>query len=191
MKEVVDKYFDFMKTLNGCFSNEAAVLKEMIDESRESKFEGTIVWKAIGSTITEEELKKLEKLFEKILPESYKLFLKYRHYIELQIGEVSFYRSVPNSIVRDAKRRLEGYYKELVSRGYIPIAELVDYGVLCFDTTSEKTMDYPLVRFDIEDIYRTPKSYARDFKHLFEILAIRLDNWIKNVKEKRHIINSE
>ncbi|MFK8104001.1 MAG: SMI1/KNR4 family protein [Saprospiraceae bacterium] len=188
IKRVLDKYFHFMDEIGGNSFIEELIPAQLINKEKEPKFEGTLFWKAINSTIKENEISELEEYYRHKFPLSYKLFLQHRHFIDLQLGEYSigFFKNLPNTIVNDTKEEIENCYWNLVERNYLPFASLSDYGVLCFDA-NHSNPDYPIVSFDHEDEYDKPEIYASNFEAMFEEFETHLDDWIKSKREKRNL----
>ena len=78
-----------MEEIGGNSFIEDLIPKLLIDEEKESEFDGIRFWKTSGSTIEEKEIRELESYYGHNLPSSYKSFLKYRHFVELQLGTYS------------------------------------------------------------------------------------------------------
>lgn len=187
IKRVVDKYFNFMDEIGGNSYLEDFIPALLINKVKKPKYEGTIFWKAIESTIKEEEISELEDYYGYKLPSSYKLFLQYRHFIELQLGgySICFFKNLPNTIVIDTKEEVENYYWSLIERNYLPFARLSDYGVLCFNA-NDSNPDYQVVSFKQEDEYGEPEIYALNFDAMFIEFEVHLDDWIKEKRKTPH-----
>ncbi|MGO8056439.1 hypothetical protein, partial [Rhizobium leguminosarum] len=78
------KYFDFM-TESNCPSYISEIIPASMRDMNKSN-DAFSYWKAIPSTVTTEDLNQLELYFGRPLPESYKYFLKQRHFIDLFLG---------------------------------------------------------------------------------------------------------
>lgn len=182
IKRVIDKYFDFTDKIGGNSFIKDLVPNAMINDTKEPKFKGTVFWNAISSTIHDEEINQLEYYFGHQLPETYISFLKYRHYIELVLGEdsVAFFRNIPGQLVQDVKREVQNNFVYLKERSFIPFATLSDYGVLCFDANQSDSKDYPVVSFEHEDGYEDAVPYAKNFESMFYEFEDKLDSWIDN-----------
>ena len=171
-----------MDEIEGNSFIEELIPESLLNKAKEPKYEGTRFWKAIDSEIGELELNEIENYYRHSLPDSFKFFLSYRHFLELNLGQhsVSFFKNLPNTIVTDIKEEIENYYEGLVERSYLPFASLGDYGVLCFDANIEKANhDYQIVSFDHEDEYTTPENYSPNFEEMFVEFESNLDDWIK------------
>ena len=151
MIKIIDKYLDELISteLNKL---PGQIVSEMSDPNQDKNEEWRI-WNPIQSTVTDEEIKELESRFGHNLPESYKKFLKYKHFYELQIGECSFCEH-PAGIWRTSLSEMifDGYPREfLIDTGRIPFANWSDWGLLCFDASVEnQNSDYPIVLWDHE-----------------------------------------
>ena len=72
--EVLDDYFAFLQTKGGMTYPADLIPEAMLDQERESDFEGIGCWTTIPSTITEEEILELEQFYAHKLPTSFKQF---------------------------------------------------------------------------------------------------------------------
>lgn len=188
IKDVIDTYFDFMDEIGGNSFPEEFIPKLLINEEKISQYEGIRFWKAIESTIKEKEIQELENYYGHPLPDSYKWFLKYRHFIELQLGtySINFFKNLPGTIVQDTKEEIESYYP-MIRQNYLPFARLGDYGVLCFDA-NEQIVDhnYKVLNFDHEDFYSQSEVYAPNFGYIFAEFKAHLEDWMKNKRAKEN-----
>ncbi|WP_428224503.1 SMI1/KNR4 family protein [Flavobacterium sp.] len=120
-------------------------------------------WLPIESKVSDAEIEEFETQLGHKLPFDYKVFLKHKHFYELQISEVSFC-SHPINIWRAKQSEMifDGYPTEyLIEIGYIPFANWSDWGLLCFDTNRNKdNNNYPIVLWDhemaedVNDVYK-------------------------------------
>tara|TARA_R110002050_G_scaffold263024_1_gene403409 strand:+ start:7363 stop:7896 length:534 start_codon:yes stop_codon:yes gene_type:complete len=151
MKRIIDKYLDELIS-NKLNELPREIVPEMSDPNQDKNEEWRI-WNPIPSKVTDEEIKEFESRLGHNLPESYKSFLKYQHFYDLQIGECSFCEH-PFGIWRASLSEMifDGYPREfLIDTGRIPFANWSDWGLLCFDTTVEHyNNDYPIVFWDHE-----------------------------------------
>jgi hypothetical protein len=110
IKIVVDKYFDFMEELGGNASTTSVIPASMIDNTRPPDNDWSY-WNALPSTVTDEEINKLESYFKHKLPDSYKFFLQQRHFIELQLGQrqLNFFYNLAMNFCLKQKRPLQIY----------------------------------------------------------------------------------
>ncbi|MGE8556225.1 MAG: SMI1/KNR4 family protein [Chryseobacterium jejuense] len=162
IKEIVDR------TLNFWIENELNQLPcdieiEMLapdQPDEEWKF-----WLPVTSTVTDAELQEFELETGFIFPDDFKIFLKHKHFYELQISEVSFC-SLPVSTWRASLREMmfETYSREfLFDKGYVPFAIYSDWGLLCFDTHNNNAV----VLWDHED----EDSFEYQYPNFYELLA--------------------
>lgn len=110
-------------------------------------------WKPIESTVTNQEIEELEDILGVKFPDQYKELLKYKHFIELYVGEVDFF-SHPSSNWRTsiADGVLNGYPKKfLLDKGYLPFANYSDWGLWCFDINErDEQNECPVYLWDHE-----------------------------------------
>lgn len=180
--QVIDKYFLLMEEQGGNSYIEDLIPHSMIDNAKESKYEGIFYWNAIPSTLTDADLFGLEKYFRQFLPTSYKAFLKHRHFIELSLGKqrIDFYKNIPNTFVQDTKDETHDCYDHLITKNYLPFATLGDFGIVCFDASHPlPDNDYPIVTFKQEDSFIQPHEYSANFESMFIEFDEYLDHSIK------------
>ncbi len=149
MKELIDTALAYWESeeLN-CHPGD--IPKEMITSKTEDDWN---YWKAIESKVTDEEIKELEEYLNVTFPPTYVELLKYKHFIELQIGEVSV---LPHpsfgwrASITDAV--FGGYPRELlIDKGYMPFANYSDWGLWCFGLKEKNEVgEYPIYQWDHE-----------------------------------------
>lgn len=167
IKDIVDKHLnDWIDIELNKLSNEA-IEKEMADPSQNPNDEWK-TWLPIDSRVTDAEIKEYEDKIEYPLPESYRTFLKHKHFYELNIAEASFC-SHPVNLWKSKLIEMvfEGYpRKHLIDKGYIPFAAYSDWGLLCFDTNVKKSEnEYPVVLWDHEEADKV-ESVSENFLEL-------------------------
>lgn len=151
MEQIIDKY---LKDLVDSELNKLPVKIEplMADVDQEADEEWR-TWLPIPSRVTDEEIEEIESRIGHKFPQSYRRFLKHKHFYQLDISECSFcphpvhtWRGSLSAMIFD------GYPREfLVEKGRIPFASWSDWGLLCFDTTAVyKDYNYPIVLWDHE-----------------------------------------
>ena len=157
--EIIDKHLNHWKKKGGNFTLDPLPKEmftgEFFDEEDEVKY-----WKPIESSVTQEQIKELEKEFNTKFPSLYKQLLLHKHFIELHIGQVSIF-SHPSEGWQNRlrKRVLDGWPKEdLIEKGLLPFADYNDWGLLCFDTNEEST---PIILWDHE-VADQKKLFAED-----------------------------
>ncbi len=184
IKQVIDTYFDFMEELGGNSDLREIVPISMIDTSKISE-EDWVYWNAIESTVSDKEINQLEEFFGHKLPSDYVFFLKYRHFVELDLGtnDIGFFRNIPNQILIFIKEEVGAYYGEILERNFIPFANLSDYGVVCFDANEfGDNGNYPIVVFDHDEGYEVPEWHAENFGSMFVEFEEHLNEWIVNYR---------
>lgn len=190
VNRVVDKYFDFFKEIGGLFDLKELIPNSMLDNTEECNFEESAIWKPILSTVTDEEINELESYFKHPLPDSYKRFLKHKHFLELNLGGygVGFFPNIPGELVSKNKEIIEDSYWNLINRNFLPFAHLSDYGVLAFDANVKSAENnYPIVTLSHEDDFEHPDNSAKDFESMFDEFETHLDDWIKRNREQRKV----
>ena len=171
MKKIIDEYlYELISIELNKLPGE--IVPEMSDPNQDKNEEWKI-WNPIQSKVTDEEIEEFESRLGHNLPESYKEFLKYKHFYELQIGECSFCEH-PARIWRASLSEMifDGYPREfLIDKGRIPFANWSDWGLLCFDTTVvNQNNDYSIVLWDHEMFEEFEPKYSN-----FENMIIELD----------------
>jgi hypothetical protein len=189
IKEVLDKYFSFMEE-QGEYAYAATteeIPKSMLDQTKEADGEGYSFWLPISSTFTDNEIIELENLYKHRLPESFKFFLKQRHFIELHLGQnADFFSLFPGRLKATYKEIIDRYYWTLIKRNYLPFANFGDWGVLCFNANiASSTCDYEIVILDHDDNYQKQELYSNNFLSMFELFDKELDETIMQVRENK------
>jgi hypothetical protein len=185
IKKVLDKYFDFLSGEGDyAFASMTEYIPNtMLDKSKNEDDEGYSFWLPIKSTITDKEISDLEILLRHKLPDSFKYFLKQRHFMELRLGQnVNFFSILPNQLTLKFKDIIDKFYWTLLDRNYLPFANYGDWGVLCFNA-NKKVLDndYEIVILDHDDEYQKPQFHADNFLKMFGLFDKQLDEKIKNV----------
>ena len=96
--------------------------------------DGWTQWKPIPSTVTDEQLNEIQNTIGATFPKQFVTLLKHRHFIELQIGEISL-ASHPSDFWRLSLSNMafDTWPKEwLIDKGYMPFATYSDWGMWCF-----------------------------------------------------------
>ncbi|WP_106918056.1 SMI1/KNR4 family protein [Chryseobacterium aurantiacum] len=114
--------------------------------------------------MTDTELQEFEEETGFVFPDDFKIFLKHKHFYELQISEVSFCPLPINSWRASLREMMFDTYprKFLFDKGYVPFAVYSDWGLLCFDTHNNNAV----VRWDHEDV----DSFEYQYKDFHELL---------------------
>ncbi|MDN3690830.1 SMI1/KNR4 family protein [Chryseobacterium tructae] len=156
------------KTLNFWIEHKLNQLPSDIEDKMLAPVQPDEEWKfwiPVKSTVTDTELQELEKETGFVFPDDFKIFLKHKHFYELQISEVSFC-SHPLSTWRACLREMmfDTYPREfLFDKGYVPFAIYSDWGLLCFDTHRNNA----IVRWDHEDV----DTFEYQYKNFYELLT--------------------
>ena len=170
MEEIIDENLKFWES-NELNQTPSKIEKEMADPNQDKNEEWRI-WNAIPSKVTDDEIKEFEELIGFELPNSYKRFLKHKHFYELRIGECSFCEHPVNTWRGSLSDMIfNGYPREFIfNKGIIPFADWSDWGLLCFDTSNKIGNEYQIVLWDHE------KGYEWEYKEKnFETLLINLN----------------
>ena len=151
IKNIIDSYLKKRADI-GLNKLPIQIEAEMSDLSQD-KNEKWRIWFPIDSKVSDDEIDIIESRIGYKLPDDYKTFLKYKHFYELHISEVSFFRHPINSwkesLLKMIFDRCPTEY--LIEKGYIPFADWSDWGLLCFDTNRNKeNNNYPIVVWDHE-----------------------------------------
>lgn len=189
IKQVLDKYFDFMDEIGGNQYPTEFIPEILLDKNRKLDEEYSY-WIPIKSSVSENDIIELEALFRHRLPASFLYFLCERHFVEVQLGSyaINFFSNFPGELTSKFKEIINQLYWTLLERNYLPIAHVMDYGVLCFDANADVfDNNYPLVILDHESDYTQPEFYTRNFLNMFHEFNSHLDGWIKNNREKRKV----
>jgi hypothetical protein len=153
---LVDKYLQW-QTEAGLNKLPMPIQPEMADSTQNPQEEWR-VWFPIASQVTNEEIADHEEYIGYTYPDSYKAFLKHKHFYDLQIAEVGFCRH-PVHVWRGELSGMiyEGYPREfLIDRGLIPFASYSDWGMVCFDTSKRlENGEYLIILWDHERAYES------------------------------------
>ncbi|GAA0892995.1 hypothetical protein GCM10009122_26740 [Fulvivirga kasyanovii] len=151
-----------------------------IDPEKE-EIEGQIAWKAIPSLIEDSEISKLEQELKFKLPDSFKYYLKYKNFFELDVlSNVLMFTPLMPEIW--AKKILDstfnGYPREFIyDKGLIPFTNYSDWGLTCFNTNnSSEGSDYQIVVWDHEN----PEEFETKAKNFASLLESIVDNYENN-----------
>ncbi|MEM8891147.1 MAG: SMI1/KNR4 family protein [Bacteroidota bacterium] len=129
-------------------------------------------WKAVESTISDEDINQFEEEIGYQLPTSFRYFLKYKYFFRLPIPDsaVILSENLPHKKLSTLKKLIYEYEEPelIIGRGYIYFASFEDIGPLCFDANEKKeNNEYKIVFMDHEDL-EDVHPYAANFKDLLE-----------------------
>lgn len=151
-----------------------------IDTEKEEK-EDQVAWKPIDSLITDDEILELENELKFPLPESFKTYLKYKNFYELDVmSEVFLFDPLIPNVWKEKilDSTFNGYPREFIyDRGLIPFGRYSDWGLTCFNTNkSTEGNEYEIVIWDHDVPFET------EFRAVnFEIMLKEiLDNYEQN-----------
>ncbi|MCE7995176.1 MAG: SMI1/KNR4 family protein [Roseivirga sp.] len=157
--------------------------KEEIQDSRfidaeKPKKEGLLAWKPIESLITDDEILEVENELKYPLPESFKAYLKYKNFYELDVmSEVFLFRPLIPGIWKNniLDATFNGYPREFIyDKGLIPFGRYSDWGLTCFNTNkSAGGAEYEIVIWDHDDPYES-EFRAESFDKMLKAI---LDNY--------------
>jgi hypothetical protein len=171
MLDIVDKYLNYWVEA-GLNKLPGKIELEMSDPNQDKNEEWRI-WFPISSRVIESEFPELENKIGYKLPDSYKRFLRHKHFYELNIDECSFCSHPGNSWQSQLTDFIfDGYPTEYhIDKGRVPFANWSDWGLLCFDTTVESpNHEYPIVLWDHDRFDDFEYKYPN-----FETMIIELD----------------
>ena len=144
---------------------------EMLDTTRKSNDDWK-PWKPIGSTATDVDIETIEKQIGHLLPNSYKAFLKYKHFYS--IHSVDKFEPFEHVVHRWTKVLTKKYFhpelkQYMLDKGFIWFGAYEDWGFLCFDTNNKAVIDneYPVILIDHETIEEHQVIY-KDFNHCLQ-----------------------
>ncbi|AHM63200.1 putative glucan synthasis protein [Flammeovirgaceae bacterium 311] len=157
---------------------------EMVDRSK-TPSNDWIPWKAVPSQVTNADIQEIEAKIGLKLPEPYVVFLKYKHFYDLDNPkEITFFRHC----IRDWKRELYNNYfdswepEEIIGKGYIPFGDFSDWGIICFNTNKRvnSNNDCEIVRIDHELLYNNPVPKDRLYASFIDMIKDLSEEQKKN-----------
>ncbi len=189
LTEILDKCFARMVEeeylMQTCVKIPLEMCLEDYDPRKEYK-----TWNPIDSAVTNENLNDLESKINLKFPKSYREFLKYKHFVELQIEDfaVEFPRHLPNTYLDILEDFILNIYEHryLVNKKLICFASFQDIGYLCFDASKTNQDDeYNIIFIDHEDL-DNKIEYCKSFKDLLEGDKERSNIFITTVLNNRY-----
>ena len=117
-------------------------------------------WTAIPSTVTDADIAGLDDEWAIKISPQYREVLQHRHFIELQIGEVSLFPHPSDGWMEAIRKRVfGGYPKELlIERGFLPFADFSDWGLWCFGLNEpNEAGEHPIYLWD----HDRPEEFQR------------------------------
>jgi hypothetical protein len=185
--DLIDSYLEEMRRREFLFKMpDPKMPKAMIDSSIPTDNDW-VGWKPVASTVTDGDLDAFEKEIKYPLPQSFRTYLKYKHFYELSLPDlaVNLPRHVQGrtiAVLRDLV--FDSFEPELlIGRRYIYFADFHDYGLLCFDANEVRSdNEYPVVYIDHENLEEV-HSYASNFYDLLTGDSERGNRFIDYVNE--------
>lgn len=135
------------------------------------------IWKPIPSVLSEKDFQKVEEHLNLNLPESFKMFLSYKHFVGLQLGDIVFFNNKP-TWAKDYLERINDFPVDIRKEKLIPIGDLNDVGLACFDLRNKDRLIWLNHEDDYD--YRSKQFLADDFEDLFKTFDEHLIEWKKN-----------
>ncbi len=188
VKKAVDNALEKMSKEKILMKVPGDIPPEMLDETIEQTddWKG---WRPINSIITDEDIQRFEKKIGLNLPLSYKEYLKYKHFYNLQIPDqaVRLFKHLPDKNLKELNYRIFDLHQPelIIGRQYIYIADFNDYGLLCFDGNDiVKDNEYRIVYLDYIDAeIGGIHEYADNFRNLMESDSEKGNNFIDWLNE--------
>lgn len=178
----IDDSLDFVGNhLIGLVSTIYNVPDYMVDHTKQTNTRDWCHWKPLKADISNSEIESYEKNTGFKLPDSYKAFLDYKFFIDLNFGhEVIFFKHT-KSWIGDNLDLISQWGEEFTTeKGLLPFADYSDWGLVCFDANgSFDHNEYSIVYLDHEDL-DTPKEYVHGrftFVDLIKEMNQRLKEW--------------
>ena len=181
IRRVIDKSVDFSNEyLRGLQLPGELVPENMIDYNKKSPFEDIVFWEPVPANITKERFAEFENKIGFPLPETYKDFLSYKYFIELNFGHAAEFFRHTNTWIEDYYNIISDFGKDCLDKGFIPFARDTDQGYFCFDTKNiEFDNEYRIVtyeKYSEEQVYPSIKGQFT-FIDLVRELEQSLDDW--------------
>lgn len=96
------------------------------------------IWKPIDGTVTTAEIANIEKVFDIVLPDSYKEYLSYKHFYTIFLNADMRLYPKPigewSDIIIENNEEMKEF---LLDNGYFAIGDFSDYGTVCFDLNDD------------------------------------------------------
>ena len=138
------------------------------------------IWKAIDATISENDIKKLESDLEITFPDSYKEYLRYKHFYTIFLdNDIRLYPKPIGSWNQILKENNENMKEVLLDQGYLGIGNFSDYGEVCFDF-NESIGNPPIVMIDYET--GEAERLASNFTTLLEKIMTKPEPMVTELK---------
>jgi|SRR5579871_2395104 len=134
----------------------------MVDSSKQISSLDWCFWKPMKANIDASEFEEYEKRTGTQLPESYIMFLSYKHFIDLNFGhDVIFFKHTKNWIPDNIETISRWGIETTLQKKLLPFADISDVGLVCFDAREpERDNEYNIVYIDHHD-----REYPQKFQH--------------------------
>ncbi|WP_264530655.1 SMI1/KNR4 family protein [Flavobacterium sp. N502540] len=124
------------------------------------------VWKATNSSVTDSQIIEIEEYFNLTFPNSYKEYLKYKHFYTIFLNSDIRLFSKPTDKWKEILVEANEEMREvLLDKGYFAIGYYSDYGAVCFDFRNNKE-EASIVFITYEDLQI--ELLSENFTHLLE-----------------------
>ncbi|MBS2101029.1 SMI1/KNR4 family protein [Carboxylicivirga linearis] len=139
IEEFIDESIERLKSpkFDIFYLDKEDVPSMMVDQAKPERND-ELAWKPIKSTVTDSDLEYIENKIGYKYPDSYKYYLKYKHFFELaNLSSILLFRHMSDSWKEVLLEQIfDGWPKEdVLERGLIPFADYEDWGLVCFNTT--------------------------------------------------------
>lgn len=187
---VIDKCIDFANQyLLGLQEPDVLVPEYMVDRDKVSPYSDIVFWKPISANISKEQFVAYENKIGFLLPETYKDFLSYKFFINLNFGHNAELFRHTGSWVEDYYDTIVDYgFEDSLNKGFIPFARDTDQGYFCFDTNNIAFgNEYRIITYDKcfeEQVYPAIKGQFT-FIDLVKELEETLDAWKQRKEDDR------
>lgn len=92
------------------------------------------IWKATDGTITDSQIIEIENQFDIRFPNSYKEYLKYKHFYAIFLNsDIRLYPKPSSNWQNILVENNEEMKEYLLDIGFFAIGDYIDYGIVCFD----------------------------------------------------------
>lgn len=138
------------------------------------------IWKAIDGTITDNDIEKLESDLEITFPDSYKEYLRYKHFYTIFLdNDIRLYPKPLGSWDQVLKENNVAMKEVLLNHGYLGIGNFSDYGEVCFNL-NEFADNPPIVMIDYEN--GEAERLAENFTALLEKIMTKPEPMVTELK---------
>ncbi|MGU3374850.1 SMI1/KNR4 family protein [Chryseobacterium sp. M5A1_1a] len=138
------------------------------------------MWKAVDANITDHDIEKLESDLKITFPDSYKEYIKYKHFYTIFLdNDIRLYPKPLGSWDKILKENNESMREILLDQRHLGIGNFSDYGEVCFDF-NESTDNPPIVMIDYET--GEAERLAENFTALLETIIAKPEPVVTELK---------